>query len=48
MFETRVKIAQKEVQPPFIPTFDPGDPDLISNFDAQFTREPAELTPEDP
>lgn len=42
------KIAQKEVQPPYIPTLDPGDPYMTTNFDVQFTREPAELTPDDP
>ncbi|XP_049309569.1 uncharacterized protein LOC105228480 isoform X3 [Bactrocera dorsalis] len=41
-------IAQKEVQPPYKPTFDPGDPYMATNFDTQFTREPAELTPDDP
>jgi len=42
------KIAQKEVQPPYIPTLDPGDPYMTTNFDDQFTREPPELTPDDP
>ena len=42
------KIARKEVPPPYIPTFDPGDPYMTTNFDIQFTREPAELTPDDP
>ncbi|XP_034650564.1 atypical protein kinase C isoform X3 [Drosophila subobscura] len=41
-------IAQKEVQPPYIPNLDPGDPYVTTNFDAQFTREPPELTPDDP
>lgn len=43
-----IKLAQKEVIPPYIPTFDPDDSDLTSNFDPQFTREPADLTPDDP
>lgn len=42
------KLAQKEITPPYIPTFDPDDHDLISNFDPQFTQEPADLTPDDP
>lgn len=42
------KIARKEVPPPYIPTYDPGDPFMTTNFDIQFTREPAELTPDDP
>lgn len=42
------KLAQKEIIPPYIPTFDPDDTDLISNFDPQFTREPADLTLDDP
>ncbi|EDW74189.2 uncharacterized protein Dwil_GK21803, isoform C [Drosophila willistoni] len=41
-------IAQKEVQPPYIPNLDPGDPYMTTNFDVQFTREPPELTPDDP
>ncbi|XP_063696781.1 atypical protein kinase C isoform X2 [Culicoides brevitarsis] len=39
-------LAQKEVIPPYVPTFD-GSDDLTCNFDPQFTREPAELTPDD-
>ncbi|XP_058975324.1 atypical protein kinase C isoform X5 [Musca domestica] len=41
-------VARKEVAPPFIPTFDPGDPYLTTNFDIQFTREPTEFSPDDP
>lgn len=41
-----IKLAQKEVIPPYVPTFD-GSDDLTCNFDPQFTREPAELTPDD-
>ncbi|ALC41213.1 aPKC [Drosophila busckii] len=41
-------IAQKEIEPPYIPILDPDDPYMSSNFDIQFTREPAELTPDDP
>lgn len=41
------KLSQKEVQPPFIPSFDPADPDFATNFDPQFTRETADLTPDD-
>lgn len=41
------QLAQKEVIPPYVPTFD-GSDDLTCNFDPQFTREPAELTPDDP
>lgn len=47
-FKKSIKLAQKEVIPPYIPTFDPDDSDLTSNFDPQFTREPADLTPDDP
>lgn len=47
-FPKKIKLAQKEIIPPFIPTFDPDDTDLTSNFDPQFTREPADLTPDDP
>jgi len=43
-----LKIAQKEVQPPYIPNIDTGDPYVTSNFDVQFTQEPAVLTPDDP
>lgn len=41
------KLAQKEITPPYIPIFDPGDNEFTSNFDTQFTREPADLTPDD-
>ncbi|XP_037717040.1 atypical protein kinase C isoform X7 [Drosophila subpulchrella] len=41
-------IAQKEVQPPYIPNLDIADPYVTSNFDVQFTQEPAVLTPDDP
>ncbi|XP_049295167.1 atypical protein kinase C isoform X1 [Anopheles funestus] len=41
-------LAQKEVTPPYIPSFDGCDQDITCHFDPQFTREPAELTPDDP
>ncbi|XP_038110538.1 atypical protein kinase C isoform X3 [Culex quinquefasciatus] len=41
-------LAQKEVAPPYIPSFDGCDQDITYHFDPQFTREPAELTPDDP
>lgn len=43
-----LKLAQKEIPPPYVPTFDCDGNDLTSNFDPQFTREPADLTPDDP
>lgn len=46
-YPKNIKLAQKEVTPPFIPSFDPGDNEFTSNFDPQFTREPAYLTPDD-
>lgn len=48
IFDDEKKLTQKEIPPPYIPTFDPDDTDLISNFDPQFTREPADLTLDDP
>uniref|UniRef100_A0A182N9P1 Protein kinase C n=1 Tax=Anopheles dirus TaxID=7168 RepID=A0A182N9P1_9DIPT len=42
------QLAQKEVTPPYIPSFDGCDQDITCHFDPQFTREPAELTPDDP
>uniref|UniRef100_A0A182XFP8 Protein kinase C n=1 Tax=Anopheles quadriannulatus TaxID=34691 RepID=A0A182XFP8_ANOQN len=41
-------LAQKEVTPPYIPSFDGCDQDITCHFDPQFTREPADLTPDDP
>ncbi|XP_058462263.1 atypical protein kinase C isoform X1 [Malaya genurostris] len=41
-------LAQKEVTPPYIPSFDGCDQDITCHFDPQFTLEPAELTPDDP
>lgn len=43
----KFKLAQKEVTPPFIPSFNSGENEFTSNFDPQFTREPACLTPDD-
>lgn len=42
-----VKLAQKAVTPPFVPTLSADDDHFTYNFDAQFTREPAVLTPDD-
>lgn len=51
-----LKLAQKGVPPPFVPTGSVSglcgggggdDEHFTYNFDAQFTREPAVLTPDD-
>lgn len=39
------QLAQKEVEPPFTPC---DEQDYAVNFDPQFTREPAQLTPDEP
>ena len=44
----KLQLAQKEVTPPYIPSFDGCDQDITCHFDPQFTREPADLTPDDP
>lgn len=44
-----IQLAQKEVVPPYVPSLpECGDHNLTANFDPQFTREPPDLTPDDP
>lgn len=60
LFGAFVKLAQKGVRPPFVPTIGGGCGDdnddtdedddgdhFAYNFDAQFTGEPAVLSPDD-